>query len=466
MNANPLNLFAKYADGTISPEEAKELESLLASDKSLRRDFLEYMNVCVVLEDNAAYPDDSDIRKPETLPSSADSRAKFLSAAAFSIAAAVCLVMGVFFLQPLIRPNVGTVTAQVLRNDDAVANGSPVSFAIGDRVTLEQLDLQKGWLRLELPKGVVFDIYGPAKGRFETAERFRLESGRLNVDVGPKGKGFTVVTDNADIVDLGTKFGVELGNDDLAKVAVFSGEVEVHPKERGGQRLLAEGEGFQVGATGILSRLISITITDEQAPQLNPSTRRKSFEIRDNLTNGESLRYYGIVSNGMREGAHVYTTQKRVRWNCDADTPFPEDLIGADLIQTFHSDRNENDLEITLDISDSSTVYVLFDERYETPRWLSEEFVPTGEVVRSGPWRPVGLVHDIIPDPQGYFYIRYKVWKKSVAASGTLTLGESAYRESKSTQRAMYGIAVKPSRKGSEALAETRASNIVPILTQ
>ena len=443
MNDPIQDLFGKYTEGSITADEVRALEAYLRTDEALKEEFLEHINVNVALEEHPDYPlyEESDL-----FPRVSDG-AWWQPAPGWSRAAAASVVLLLVLGVSKISQDPGSVSAMVLRNDEAVVRGSELQFTLGEQVAIEEIDLEKGWLRLELPKGVVFDIYGPAKGRFLSSERFELDAGRLNVDVGPLGKGFTVVTEHADIVDLGTQFGVDVNGDSRAKVAVFSGEVEIHSRENESvPRLLEEGEGLRLDSAMDSSRLMSVNVADEQRPNRRLSEDDNIFQIRDNLTANESLRFYGIVSDGMREGVRTYTTHQAVRWWSDEGEPFPNELSGADLIQPFHRDRFETDLEIQLEAVEDATVYVLFDERYVTPDWLPDGLSDTGRTVRSGPWRPEALVtRDITPDANGEIYIRYRVWQTSVAAGESVILGESKNRDRVpgQTWRVMYGIAVQ-----------------------
>ena len=440
------NLFLKYIDGSISAEEVRALEEHLTTDKALRKEFFEHINVDVAIENHPDFPLYQSPSRVSQFEGNTVSARWWNRMPAWGWAAAACIGIVLAFGLGQFSAGPSGVPGIVLRNDEAVVRGEGLQYSLGDRVAFNEIDLEKGWLRLELPKGVVFDIYGPAKGRFLSAERFELDVGRLNIDVGPAGKGFTVVTENGDIVDLGTQFGVDVGGDRRAKVAVFSGEVEVYSREsEGGPRLLEEGEGLSLDSAITSSRLMSVNVADDQRPNRRLAEDENTFEIRDNLTSEQSLRFYGIVSDGMREGVNAYTTQKVVRWWSDAGEVFPAELSGADLVQTFHHDRDQDDLEIRLDVRRDSVVYVFFDERYSPPEWLPDTLVDTGQTVRSGPWRPSLVVRDIEPDENGEIYVRYRVWRTDVAADESLDLGASFNRNrgKDQTSRVMYGIAVK-----------------------
>lgn len=458
MSRDEEKLFCDYAAEQISDEDFCRLHTLLEQEPQLRIAFLEYMNTCAFLEDSASYSEEffnhSTKSDSDEIPSG-PTPAKTLKFPSWviAVAAAVALAFIPWSLVRTARPY--SITTRVIASHNVSADQSGQAFTVGDELQLNTIALERGLVRLELPRGVVIDIFGPAKGHFENETRFHLESGRVNVDVGPHGKGFTIVTANAEIVDLGTRFGVDIDQNADAKVAVFFGEVEVHSK--GGPsklRLLTEGEGVRVDSGGKTSRLMSITIPDEADPSTPQFSQPSRFEIRDNLTTENNLRYYGIINGGMRAGARVYTTHPSVRWRYPDGESFPVELIGADLVQTFTADRKIVRLAIDLRVQTDSTLFVMFDDRYEPPVWLQDNFIDTGKTVLSGPWKPVAVVHDILPDSMGNFYVTYRVWEIQLAADQTIRLGESINPESPDNLRAMYGIALKPTpRANAESVA-------------
>ena len=64
-------------------------------------------------------------------------------------------------------------------------------------------------------------------------------SGVATFHVPEEAQGFTVDTADADVVDLGTAFGIKTGGDGRTEVAVFEGEVEVRGK------LVKEGQAVR-----------------------------------------------------------------------------------------------------------------------------------------------------------------------------------------------------------------------------
>ena len=223
-----LDQVLRYAEGMLDVGEVKELEVALREDANLRRDFMEYLNVDATLAEYAALPE-SEVagtyaargvgrRFPRGL--------SFAVAATVLLAAAAAVWVGRFASESLRKKEI--VEVEVLSAEQAELEGHERAVHNGERMQLSRLALKRGSLRLRLPSGVVLDLLGPVDGVFDGPARFHLARGGLNADVGERGKGFAVVTKAGEILDLGTRFGVNVSQAGEADIAVFSGEVRVH----------------------------------------------------------------------------------------------------------------------------------------------------------------------------------------------------------------------------------------------
>ncbi|MEM1227114.1 MAG: LamG-like jellyroll fold domain-containing protein [Planctomycetota bacterium] len=88
--------------------------------------------------------------------------------------------------------------------------------------------LRKGLLNLQFGNGVLVYLEAPAKFDAMSDERVMLYNGRLSAHVPPEGIGFTVQTPEAEVVDFGTEFSVDVQSG-ASEVHVFDGLVRVHP---------------------------------------------------------------------------------------------------------------------------------------------------------------------------------------------------------------------------------------------
>lgn len=62
-----------------------------------------------------------------------------------------------------------------------------------------------------------------------------LQSGKISTDVPKKARGFAVLTPTARVVDLGTRFGAMVGDDQSSEVDVFQGHVRLTTTNAAGQ---------------------------------------------------------------------------------------------------------------------------------------------------------------------------------------------------------------------------------------
>jgi hypothetical protein len=292
---------------------------------------------------------------------------------------------------------------------------------------------------------VLLDVSGPAAMCFEDAMRLRLLRGRLNADVGERGKGFTVLTDAGEVVDLGTRFGVEAGADGESRVAVFSGEVKVRSGAAGGEfTTLHEGEAVRFTALAGLRRWTQVALAVDATGMERAPVEGVVAAVRDNLGDEELHPFYGVVRGGLRPGALAFTDKPNPRWAPGLGDSLPAWLEGADLVRTYHQFRFQRGYELTLTLREAATVFVLFDSRQEPPTWLRERFEESGARVRVGPWMPgMAGAEGIEVADDGRPYLTFAVWRAEVPA-GEFTLGPAHDRKDKKLPFAlMYGVAVK-----------------------
>ena len=107
--------------------------------------------------------------------------------------------------------------------------------------------------RTGVPGGARVCIEGPAEFAPRSGGRVELNCGRLVAYVPAQARGFTVNTPTAEVIDLGTEFGVEVNRQGRTDLVVIKGQVEVKPvakdaaPARRGQRVVA-GQAVRVAA--------------------------------------------------------------------------------------------------------------------------------------------------------------------------------------------------------------------------
>lgn len=441
-------LIHRHLDGLATPAEVETLSHLLETDERARAEYLPLARLVAALRTDETLRENTGVGElPEIAlyPRQPFAAHRWLAAAAvIAIGAAGLWWAGHAPEQSF--PAMAEITAV----REAVLADRATVPVVGDRLELGALRLTRGELTLKLASGVQLEFLGPAEARFESPMRLRLDRGKLNADAGAHGKGFTVVTPSGNIVDLGTRFAVDASASDKAGVVVFSGQVQVQPATARGKpaaRLgLFEGEAVHLRKDAAPERWQTVRLSPSATDALARAEAGggEPVEVRDNLTDADVRRFYGVVRGGMRDGARAFTGVPSTAWLAAPGRPFPEELIGADVVKTFLTDKRRVDFTLALTLDRPSHVYVLHDMRRRPPAWLAREFTDTGERVECGPWDPkVNIVASDAPLRDGKVFLTCSVWRRTVTTAGTVVLGPPR-DHLESGRNMMYGVAVRP----------------------
>jgi hypothetical protein len=157
-------------------------------------------------------------------------------------------------------------------------------FSVGATFGVGPVHLQAGLAELEFFSGATLVVEGPAHLELLGPDRIRVESGKLRAIVPQPARGFTVLSAAAELVDLGTEFGLEVNPNGRTQVHVFQGKVEVykpHLRHEGDTgQALAAGQGLQVDVAG---RRVGISADDRlflSWEEIDRRARREADERR------------------------------------------------------------------------------------------------------------------------------------------------------------------------------------------
>ncbi len=148
------------------------------------------------------------------------------------------------------------------------ANWSPTSVAAdGNLFPGGMLQLDSGLAEITFTSGARAILAGPAKLETTGPNSARLLAGNLVASVPPEATGFRVDTPTTTIIDIGTEFGMHVGDDGVAEIQVFRGEVDVEvpqpPVELANSAFLEsirllEGENVRVDVSSIAQNAGSV----------------------------------------------------------------------------------------------------------------------------------------------------------------------------------------------------------------
>lgn len=119
----------------------------------------------------------------------------------------------------------------------------------GSKLKAGTLALVEGLATIRFESGATVMLEAPCTLDVLSDMRCRLVTGSVVAEVPESAHGFAIDTDQLEVVDLGTRFGVTsspLGDD---HVFVFEGEVEVHRAEKAKPDLITTGKSLHTGSS-------------------------------------------------------------------------------------------------------------------------------------------------------------------------------------------------------------------------
>ncbi|MEM9347818.1 MAG: LamG-like jellyroll fold domain-containing protein [Planctomycetota bacterium] len=132
---------------------------------------------------------------------------------------------------PDLEPITPRLVAMLTAEHDAVWDRRPgTGLYAGQRLTLT-----KGFVQITTQRGAVAALEAPATIELiDSPNAIRLHTGKLvGICETESSKGFLVRTPHMDVIDIGTRFGVDATNPGDTKVLVIRGEIEVSTNKPG-----------------------------------------------------------------------------------------------------------------------------------------------------------------------------------------------------------------------------------------
>lgn len=257
MNANdltPEERIDQYLLGQATADDVEVLNELLARDKQLRKLYrfrvaLEggYREAAIRDESSESMLDAS-LAKDEAKQSNRKSFLYGFAVAAASLAAVALFAVTQWNLFDRGMPNPGTTVAsenppaRVVASVDA--DWRDVEPMSGELLSVGSYQLDDGMVELEFNRGARVTLQGPSSFELKGTDLLHVSSGNLVARIPEAAIGFTITTDEAEVVDLGTEFGLRVGEGRQTEVHVIEGLVEVFERENLNQR---SAESLRVG---------------------------------------------------------------------------------------------------------------------------------------------------------------------------------------------------------------------------
>ena len=473
-------------EDTLSPAERQELELLLLENPAARRNYLEHVQESACLRWLCVEEFSDGIERCEPVQQArkwVGTRRQMASIVSGGIAAALVAVVAMQYASrgdvdstPNRAPS--NVATSPLPEADQVAAQSPPSAvpqgendrnvvatitamnsvkwegpgagahllsrcAIGDRLRL--LD---GSAELTFDAGVQVKVFGPADFEITSATSIRCLKGRVTTLVDKRGRGFTIETPRAKVVDLGTQFGLSISDSGETEVVVFQGMVDLSysPAAAGdaASRRMRQGEALLVKNSGEFERIMAVERNSFMKGSEKSGSRVTEpviADVRDNIRGAEGAKSYQIVHGGLEDDALAFVDRGH-EWNGLDGTGLPKFLAGADYIMPFNGDKFVSDLELKIDVLRPATLYVFLDNNMEVPDWLRDGFLDTGvDIGLDCSLTKWHKDHSLGIGPGRSVDFQFSVWKRDVKQAGTITLGGIEPPQDRTQGFNMYGMA-------------------------
>jgi ferric-dicitrate binding protein FerR (iron transport regulator) len=475
------SLLDTVIDGTASDTQRGEFAELVEQHPELTSPLIEQLRTHSLLQWQCHEIKDKNLQLSEPLhdalvvanPSRRRSRRIVLRWIASIAAVLVLAGTTVFWPNDAVMPSGQLTVAEVVEDNGVVWSANTTALTQGRLIHPGILEIEAGTLTLRFRSGATVLFRGAASMRIESDMLVRLDRGQATAQVPHWATGFTIETDDVEIIDLGTQFGVMARGDGATDVVIFEGEVDVKPT--GGrpnvQKRLIQGEAARINSDGAINRIVEVhgdTKAGWSTAKNSGQPRSVFAAIRDNIppSDGSKYFYYQITPGGLDDDARAYVGRHPHQWNGLTAAGLPEFLRGADYARTFNDYRYILDFEIVVDLAGPADLYVFFDDRVETPDWLKKNFEDTGVNIGldEGPWllhadelKQVDLqkvreldVHTTATGGGSSIDNIFSVWRRRCVDGGTISLGHSGdwgndrIGFAGKGGRSMYGIAATP----------------------
>lgn len=259
-------LVSRLVDQRLSPAEAARLNALLLESPEARARYQEFLDnheaLCAIYP-GGVYSSSLDSEHAEVKLAAAPQQTARSPRSAWlqwaGVAAAIVIAIGAFVKRSDVAPRAESSGARLVAAVDVDWQGNSrteapnTSLLPGAALSLGDFALAEGTIELEFGDGARVSIQGPAKFELRNGGHIHLESGNLVARIPEEALGFVVTTPEAEVVDLGTEFGLSVGEDGRTDIHVLDGLVEVLPVRGDGEEgiQISEGDARRLDHQGV-----------------------------------------------------------------------------------------------------------------------------------------------------------------------------------------------------------------------
>lgn len=192
--------------------------------------------------------------------------------------------------RPALQPQAPIMVAKITASREATwRQAGDINFRNLELFAGDRLPLVDGLAEVTFADGAVVLLEGPTEFVVNASGAGTLERGKLFANVPRQAVGFLIATPTAEIVDLGTEFGVEVDSSGGTFAEVVRGVIDVQRivddelvaslRLRAGQAATVSSDGQGVARTPAQGRFVQALNTAETAPDDADSPRPSDQSI-------------------------------------------------------------------------------------------------------------------------------------------------------------------------------------------
>jgi hypothetical protein len=257
------DLIDAYLNGLLDEAGVAELEQCLHSSPEARRYFVRYarLDTDLHLEVRArqagarAMARIEEQRQPALDPAPRLRPAigrRRLAALLIAAAAVVAVGAGLWVVNGYRNSGGDTAVAWLVNAQNCTwSEGEPT----GDLRAGKVLTIDRGLAEIRFRCGARIVLEGPARLVLLSDNSARLEQGKLTARAPGGATGFTILSPRGKVIDLGTEFGIAVGDNGATDVYVFEGKVEAQPtahgRDKSGGMSLVQNQSARISDDGV-----------------------------------------------------------------------------------------------------------------------------------------------------------------------------------------------------------------------
>ena len=250
-----------------------------------------------------------------------------------------------------------TPPAMITRLINVAWESEQAPLRVGDVLSKQWINLQRGIVQLEFSGGARLSLEGPARLRIDATDECFVEFGKLTVLAPPKAANFKVLSPSAEVLDLGTEFGLQVGRDGAMNLHVLDGEVALTAKGKfaSNKKTLLEHEAASVPAGQ--HEILDTPFQPEVFIALRDRTLRDTQPLRIQFDCGSQAGVYQGVNSPAHAAGDLHAQERF--WNL---------LIGDQSGRFLAADGSPLPYEIELDFGRHGNKRFDWDARPMTDR--------------------------------------------------------------------------------------------------